>query len=305
MPGIVRPPGHVRRYQAGFVGVELARRLPGLASNARIKQPCARTSHRGQFNFDIFSPGPSFRRERQRCSEKSRVRDVMHDELVIANRILAHERIVDAYGHVSVRHPEDPSVFILARALSPALVKVADLMEFDLSGEPRHGDDRVSYVERFIHAAVYAARPEVGAVVHSHAPALLPFTVGTIPLKPVIHVAGMIGPEVPKWDIADRFGETDLLVRTLEQGADLVRTMDSCSCALMRGHGAVVVGATLKEAVLRSIFLQANAATQLQAGMLGEYKTLSVAEAELSAQTHLKGAVLDRAWEFYAAPFMA
>ena len=221
------------------------------------------------------------------------------DDLVTANHVLANEGIVDAYGHVSVRLPDDPGTFLLARSRSPMLVAADDLMTFDLSGAARHGDPRPAYVERMIHAALYAARPDVAAIVHSHAESLLPFTISATSLRPVIHVAGMIGSEIPRWDIADRFGETDLLVRTLEQGDDLARALGGHSCALMRGHGAVVAGASLKEAVLRAIFLQMNATTQLQASALGEFKPLSRAEAMLSEKTHVVGHVLERAWDYY------
>lgn len=224
----------------------------------------------------------------------------MHSELVVANRILAHEGVVDAYGHVSCRRPGKDS-FLLARSRSPALVREDDLIEYDLAGAAMNGDARAGYVERMIHAAIYAARGDVQAVVHSHAPHILPFTIVDRPLQPVIHVAGMIGAHVPKWDIADRFGDTDLLVRTLAQGADLAATLGAADCALMRGHGAVVTGRSLKESVVRAIFLHMNAAAQLQAAILGPCKALSEAEAGLSAQSHTAGHVLDRAWEYFAA----
>ena len=224
----------------------------------------------------------------------------MHDELVLANRILAHEGIVDAYGHVSLRCPGERT-FLLARSRSPALVSSEDFIEYDFNGTPLNGDTRAGYVERMIHAAIYAAREDVGSIVHSHAAQILPFTIVDRPLVPVIHVAGMIGPSVPKWDIADRFGETDLLVRTIEQGADLARRLGEGNCALMRGHGAVVTGRSLKEAVLRSIFLHMNAAAQLQAASLGGCKALSEAEARLSEEAHVAGHVLDRAWDYFAA----
>jgi ribulose-5-phosphate 4-epimerase/fuculose-1-phosphate aldolase len=223
----------------------------------------------------------------------------LREDLVTANRILAREGVVDAYGHVSVRRPDAPGVFLLTRSRSPGLVLAEDVMEFDLNGAALHGDARPTYVERLIHAAIYALRPDVSAVVHSHARQLLPFTVSTVPLRPVIHVAGMIGAHIPKWDIADEFGDTDLLVRTLGQGEDLARTLGGCACALMRGHGAVVVGASLREAVVRSIFLKMNAETQLAAQALGECRALSAQEAALSEQTHRGGHVLQRAWEYY------
>jgi ribulose-5-phosphate 4-epimerase/fuculose-1-phosphate aldolase len=224
----------------------------------------------------------------------------MQNELVLANRILAHEGIVDAYGHVSLRCDGGDS-FLLAWSRSAAFVEAGDLVEYDFAGTALREDSRPAYVERMIHAAIYAGRSDVGAVVHSHAPNLLPFSISDRPLRPVIHVAGMIGPHVPVWDIADRFGDTDMLVRTLSQGEDLARGLGAHSCALMRGHGAVIVGRSLKEAVLRAVFLHLNAATQLQAEALGPYRALSDGEAELSAQAHSAGHVLDRAWDYFAA----
>lgn len=221
--------------------------------------------------------------------------------LVLANHILAHEGVVDAFGHVSIRTPGNARTFLLARSRSPALVTIDDLMEFDLAGQALNGDERGSYVERMIHAAVYAARPDVGAVVHSHAASLLPFTISAVRLQPVIHIAGLAGFEIPRWDIADRFGETDLLVRSLAQGEDLAETLGSGHCALMRGHGAVVTGATLRETVFRAIVLQMNATTQLQAATLGAFKPLSAAECSCSERTHVGDAILARAWDYHAA----
>jgi HCOMODA/2-hydroxy-3-carboxy-muconic semialdehyde decarboxylase len=139
-------------------------------------------------------------------------------DVVIANRILANEGVVDAYGHVSVRHPGDPTRFLLSRSLAPALVERSDVIEFDLEGKAVGGDARPPYLERFIHGAIYEARPEVQAVVHAHAEAVLPFTISTTPLRPVVHMASFIGARIPVWDIRDSFGDTNLLVVNMAQG---------------------------------------------------------------------------------------
>jgi HCOMODA/2-hydroxy-3-carboxy-muconic semialdehyde decarboxylase len=219
--------------------------------------------------------------------------------VVAANRILANEGVVDAFGHVSVRDPRDPRRFVMARSRSPALVELADLMEFEPDGTPVDARGRTAYGERMIHAAVYEARPDVHSVVHDHAMGLLPFTITGAPLKPVIHTASVIGAEIPVWDIRDRFGATDMLVRTLEQGRDLAKALGGNTCALMRGHGAVVVGATIQRAVLTAIYLQVNANVLMQARALGEPEPLSAAEIEQSAATQFSPLALDRAWEYY------
>src|SRR5688572_16131029 len=160
------------------------------------------------------------------------------DDLVVANRILANENIVDAYGHVSIRHPDDPKRFFLARSLAPELVEPADIMEFDLEGNALGADSRQPYLERFIHAAVYEARADVTAVVHAHAEDVLPFGISGAALKPVIHSGSFMGEQVPVWDIRDRFGErTNLLVTNMAQGRDLAHSLAKNNVALMRGHG--------------------------------------------------------------------
>src|SRR6266540_3321005 len=164
--------------------------------------------------------------------------DTVIQDLVSANRILAKEDVVDAYGHVSIRHPDNPKHFFLARSLAPDLVERGDIVELGLDGQPVRDETRALYLERFIHAAIYEARPDVHAVVHAHAEDILPFGVAqATPLKPVIHSGSFIGAHVPVWDIADKFGDTDLLVRNMDHGRDLARTLGNNNVALMRGHG--------------------------------------------------------------------
>ena len=159
-------------------------------------------------------------------------------DLVIANRILAREDVVDAYGHVSVRHPDNPHRFLIARSLAPELVGPDDIVELDLDGDPVRDDGHKLYLERFIHAAIFAARPDVMAVEHAHAEDTLPFGIAPAAnLRPVIHSGSFIGVEVPVWDIADRFGDTNLLVTNLEQARDLATCLGPNNVALMRGHG--------------------------------------------------------------------
>jgi ribulose-5-phosphate 4-epimerase/fuculose-1-phosphate aldolase len=194
---------------------------------------------------------------------------LVHD-LVIANRILAREDVVDAYGHVSVRHPDDPQRFLIARSLAPELVGPADFVELGLDGQPVRDDDRPLYLERFIHAAIFEARPDVMAVVHAHAEDTLPFGIaGGTKLRPVIHAGSFIGTEVPVWDIADHFGDTNLLVTNIEQGRDLAKCLGGSSVALMSGHGFATAARSLIEVVRLSVYLPRNARALMRARQLG------------------------------------
>src|SRR6201986_2293284 len=158
-------------------------------------------------------------------------------DVVIANRILAMEKVVDAYGHVSIRHPTDPNIFLLSRSLAPELVETSDLIQFTPAGKPLN-DSRPPYLERFIHGSIYKARPDVNVVVHAHAEATLPFGITGVPLRPVIHSARGIGKSIPVWDIADRFGpSTNLLVTNTDHGSDLAARLGSNARGLIRGPG--------------------------------------------------------------------
>jgi len=219
--------------------------------------------------------------------------------LVAANRILANEGVVDAFGHVSVRDPRNAERFWLSRSRSPALVELDDLMEFALDGSAIDARGRTPYGERVIHAAVYAARKDVQSVVHNHAYDVLPFTITDEPLRPVVHTASVIGAEIPVWDIRTKFGATDMLVRSIEQGRDLAAALGDNTCALLRGHGAVVVGASIERAVLTAIYLQVNAKVLSQALQLGEPEPLSGEEIARSSETQFSPLALDRSWEYF------
>jgi len=221
--------------------------------------------------------------------------------LVAANRILANEAVVDAFGHVSIRDPRNPERFIMSRSRSPALVESTDFMDFTLDGEPVDAQGRRPYGERMIHAAVYEARADVNSVVHHHAYSVLPFTITDVPLRPVNHTAAVIGAEIPVWDIRNNFGDTDLLVRDMEKGRDLANALGDHTCLLMRGHGAVVVGASVRHAVMTAVYLQVNAEIFLNASRLGEPTTLNDAEIELATATQFSPLGLDRAWEYFCS----
>ncbi len=225
--------------------------------------------------------------------------DVLGD-LVAANRILARENVVDAFGHVSARQPERPDRYLMSRSLSPGLVSRDDIMEFTLDGEPVGGDGRKPYAERHIHGAILEARPDVGSVVHNHSEAVIPFAVTGAPLRPLLHVAAVMGASVPVWDIADRFGDTSLLVTTMEQGRSLAETLGGASVVLMRGHGCAVAGPGIREAVLTAVYTQVNARVQLQAEALGNVRYLSPGETALAPETLTGPLAIERAWEHLA-----
>jgi ribulose-5-phosphate 4-epimerase/fuculose-1-phosphate aldolase len=222
-------------------------------------------------------------------------------DLVIANRILAHENVVDAYGHVSVRDPHDAKRFLLARSVSPEMVVAADIMEFDLEGNALGGDARQPYLERFIHGAIYEARPEVLAVVHAHAEDVLPFGIAAAPLRPVIHSGSFMGEQVPVWDIRDKFGDTNLLVTNVPQGRDLASRLGGNNVALMRGHGFVAAAHSLIEVVRMSVYVPRNARVQMAAMQLGAVKPLSRGEiAARNAGYKPQSPETWRAWEYWA-----
>jgi HCOMODA/2-hydroxy-3-carboxy-muconic semialdehyde decarboxylase len=221
-------------------------------------------------------------------------------DLVIANRILAHEGVVDAYGHVSIRHPDHPDRYFLSRSRAPELVETGDLMEFTLEGEPLDQQGRELYSERPIHGGVYEARPDVMAVVHNHSQPVVPFGVTGTPLRPMFHLAALIGGDIPVWDIRDNFGDTNMLVTTMPQGRDLAATLGPRRVALMRGHGCVVAGSSLKEAVMASVYLQVNARLLLESLKLGDVTYLSPGEIAAMSAGQVQPRTMARAWEYWA-----
>jgi ribulose-5-phosphate 4-epimerase/fuculose-1-phosphate aldolase len=220
-------------------------------------------------------------------------------DLVAANRILAHEGVVDAYGHVSLRNAKAPRHFFMSRSRSPELVAIDDILEFGPEGEPiEHGAPSL-YAERYIHAAIYECRPDVQAVVHSHAYDLIPYSVTGIPLRPIFHSAARIGGSVPVWDINKGFGATNLLVVNIEQGRDLASTLGDNRVVLMRGHGVTVVGSNLHNAVVTSIYAQVNARLQILSMQMGPVTYLTSEELKIAGDMDAKGRLgADRTWEY-------
>ena len=226
------------------------------------------------------------------------------DDLVATNRILAAEGVLDGWGHVSARHDRDPNRYLLSRARAPELVCAEDIMEFDLDSRPVDSQDRDLYTERFIHGEIYKARPDVKAVVHNHAPALIPYGVNGVPLRPLYHRAAFIAQGVPIFEIRDRAGMTDMLIRNGQLGRSLAEAIGSKPAALMRGHGATVVGPSLPRLVTRCIFLSLNATLQAQAMMMGQpINYLDSEEARLIEAREGYGA--SRAWEAWKKKALA
>jgi HCOMODA/2-hydroxy-3-carboxy-muconic semialdehyde decarboxylase len=227
--------------------------------------------------------------------------DELRRELTLANHILAREGLLAGLGHISARHPDRPDRFFLSRALAPNLVTMSDLHEFDLDGNLTDGSNVNGYAERVIHAAVYAARPDVMSVCHNHAIEILPFCNVGRPPGPVTHIAGMMGETVPVWDNRVEFGDTQIIVIRMEEAVSMARALGPNRCMLLRRHGALVVGKTIRETVFRSIVLRDNARVHLDAIRLGEPSTLTPKEMEISNALHESPRIVERVWDGWVA----
>ena len=217
-----------------------------------------------------------------------------------ANRILAREAVLDGYGHVSMRHPDNPQHFLLSRSRSPELVTVEDIMEFTLDGDTVGNDDRPPYLERFIHGSIYKARPDVMSVVHSHQEDVIPYSISSVPLVPVWHQATCIGNHLPVWDIRDKFGDTNMLVTCVEHGADLATALGRDKVALMRGHGFVAAGNHVQDAVSTAIYLPKNARILTTAKLLGgSVKVTTPGEVERAGPIKHDTPAFQRGWEYW------
>jgi ribulose-5-phosphate 4-epimerase/fuculose-1-phosphate aldolase len=220
------------------------------------------------------------------------------DDLVSANHILANENVFDGFGHVSVRHDQRADRFLIARSMAPALVMAEDIVECDFEGEVHDAQQRKSYLERFIHSAIYKARPDVMAVVHSHSASIIPFGVTGARLRPICHMSGFLGSSVPVFEIRDAVGESsDMLIRSQALGVALANTLGQNTVALLRGHGNVVVGVGIKQVVFRAIYTEGNARLQAESMRLGEPVYLSEDEARNSAEVNYTQ--VDRPWDLW------
>ena len=220
--------------------------------------------------------------------------------LVMANHILVQKGVLDSFGHISVRNPENTQRYFMSRSLAPRSVTADDILEYTLDNEPVAKTGVRHFLERPIHGCLYEARPDVMAICHNHDYGLLPFAITKRPLRPAIHMASVIGDEVQTWDIRDEFGETSLLVTTKDMGASLAKFLGKRPATLMRGHGSVVVGGSIPEMALIGYYLQVNAQIVLQSKNLGEVQYLSDEEIKLSAPLILAPAGRDRLWADWA-----
>jgi ribulose-5-phosphate 4-epimerase/fuculose-1-phosphate aldolase len=220
------------------------------------------------------------------------------EDIVVGSRILAEFGVVDGFGHVSARNPSNPKHFLMSRSLAPALVTADDIMEFDEDGNAIDARGRSVFLERFIHAEIYRARPDVMSVVHTHSPGVIPFSVSKTPLRPLFHNAAFLAAGVPVWDIAREFGPTDMLVRDNGIGKSLARALGDRSVVLMRGHGDVTVGPDVKIAVFRAYYTDVNARLESQAIALGSEVSYLSPEEGAKADT-VNFAVIDRIWNLW------
>jgi len=223
------------------------------------------------------------------------------NDLVIANRILAYHGVFDEYGHVSIRHPADPGRYLLARACPGAYIEPGDILEFTLDGAPANDDNRPLCTERFLHAAIYAARPEVNSVLCAGSEDVLPFSVTQTPLCAVLGTVGDMGTHVPVWDVADKFGDdTELAVSSMERARDLAQRLGGYRVVLMRGIGFVVTGRTLNDAVKTSVYIPKNARSLAQSLEFGTIRPISQGEVDQRLAIDPESNAMRRGWEYWA-----
>jgi ribulose-5-phosphate 4-epimerase/fuculose-1-phosphate aldolase len=223
------------------------------------------------------------------------------EDLVVANRILYDQGVLDGFGHVSARHDKNPAHFLISQHRTPAAVTTADIMALDLEGNATDNSGRKLTLERFIHSEIYKARPDVMAIVHSHSPAVIPYGVTRTPLRPVWHVSAFLGTtDIPVFEIRDVAGPaTDLLIRTPYLGHALARSLKQAPVVLMRGHGSTTVGASVKQAVYRAVYTELNARLQFEAMQMGEVNFLTSEEAATAAPFMDGELSISKPWELW------
>jgi HCOMODA/2-hydroxy-3-carboxy-muconic semialdehyde decarboxylase len=203
-------------------------------------------------------------------------------DLALAHRLLVDQGAMDAFGHVSVRHPDRPDRFFLPKSGAPSRVRPDDIIEYDMNAEPVEATTAGLFSERIIHSAIFRARPDVNAVCHHHSPAIMPFAQTGAPLLPSCQTGAAMGAQVPYWDSRDEFGDTRLLVVTQAEGDSLARALGPWWTVLMRRHGATVAGRSLHECIFRTVHGCADAANQIRAVALGPVQPLSEQEQNLA-----------------------
>jgi ribulose-5-phosphate 4-epimerase/fuculose-1-phosphate aldolase len=226
------------------------------------------------------------------------------EDLVAANRILVDQGVLDGYGHVSMRHPNNPNRYLMARSVAPELVTADDIVEYDLDSNPVDARGRTLFLERFIHGEIYKSRPDVNAVVHSHSPSVIPFGISSVAMRPVYHMSGFLYAGVPVFDIRAGGDLTDMLIRNGQLGRALAQSLGDKPVALMRGHGSVTVGPNLPIVVFRSVYTEVNARLQIQALSLGGPIIYLDPEEGRKAEATMAGTVA-RPWELWRKKALA
>ncbi|MGA9036414.1 MAG: class II aldolase/adducin family protein [Pseudolabrys sp.] len=222
-------------------------------------------------------------------------------ELALANRIVANEGVIDAFGHVSMRHPDNPNRYLLSRSRAPELVTADDFIEYDINSQPLRDPGVGQYSERVIHGEIYKARPEVNSVCHHHCPAFMPLLATGTDYMPIFHLGAVGGIRPPFWDQRDEFGDTNMLVVKPEEGASLARALGKHWMVLMMRHGVTVAGTSVRDCVFRSVYSARNAEYQVRALTIGsEIATLSPGETKLAGQISAKTTGLMRSWEYWS-----
>lgn len=227
-------------------------------------------------------------------------------DLAAASRILANQGVVDGFGHVSMRHPNAPDRYLMAKSTPPALVMPEDIIEYDLDSQPCNANGRNSFLERFIHSEIYKARPDVMSVVHSHSPSVVPFGLVRVKMQAMFHNAAFLAQEPPIFDISEKFGQTDMLVGNVEKGEALAEVMGQKDVVMMRAHGSVACGPNLQTAVFRAVYTEVNARIQHMTTALAQGQPisfLSPEEGKLADQVN-QGAGM-RAWDLWRAQVRA
>jgi ribulose-5-phosphate 4-epimerase/fuculose-1-phosphate aldolase len=225
-------------------------------------------------------------------------------DLAAASRILAAHGVVDGFGHVSMRHPDVPGHYLMARSVAPALVTPDDIIEYDLDGNALNANGRSSFLERFIHGEIYKSRPDIQSVVHSHSPSVIPFGLVHVPMQAMFHSAAFISAGVPVFDIREKFGATNMLVDNRERGIELASVLGNKDIVLMRAHGSVACGPTLQTAVFRAVYTEVNARIQHWTMALGSgIAALDAEEGRLADVINQTAGM--RAWELWRGEIRA
>ena len=220
-------------------------------------------------------------------------------DLALANRIAANEGVLDTFGHVSMRHPDNPQRYFLSRSSAPDMVSADGLIEYDLDSRPVRDAGVPQYSERVIHGEIYKARPDVMSVCHHHSPAFMPLLATGTDYVPVFHLGAVGGIKPPYWDQHEEFGDTNMLVVKPEDGASLARTLGRHAMVLMRRHGVTIVGANVRDCVYRAIQTCRNADFQVRAMTIGTVASLSEGETRLAAEITAKTTALPRSWDYW------